>query len=76
VPRLKKVTLAPAPPIQDAPVTVALSVRKAALAVGVSTSFLYTQMTAGRLKYVKAGRRRLIPVADLNAFLTSLSTEA
>ncbi len=33
-------------------------------AFNVSRSFVYEEMTAGRLKFVKVGRRTLIPRAD------------
>lgn len=46
----------------------------AAAEAGVSRSFLYAEMAAGRLHSRKAGRRRLILGADLGAWLESLPT--
>jgi excisionase family DNA binding protein len=45
---------------------------EAANVVGVSRSFLYDEMSAGRLVSRHAGRRRLILAADLDAWLNSL----
>jgi excisionase family DNA binding protein len=53
----------------------ALGVAEAARQAGVSRSFLYEQMTAGRLAFVKAGKRRLVLVEDLRAWLSSLRQE-
>lgn len=53
------------------PVTgsLALSPRQAARSLGVSPQTLYNLLNAGRIRSVKVGRRRLIPVAELARFL-------
>jgi excisionase family DNA binding protein len=48
-----------------------VSVNKAAVMVGVSRRFLYDEIKLGRLRSGKAGRRRLIEVVDLRAWLRS-----
>ena len=50
----------------------ALSVGDAAESTGLSKSTLYNCMKAGTLKYIKAGSRRLITMAELESFLTRL----
>jgi excisionase family DNA binding protein len=50
----------------------AVGVPDAARRAGVSRSFLYEEMTAGRLRFLKAGKRRLILADDLRAWLSSL----
>ena len=50
---------------------ISVSVNKAALMVGVSRRFLYDEIKYGRLKSGKAGRRRLIGVVDLQAWVSS-----
>ncbi len=42
---------------------------------GLSRSHVYVEMGAGRLMYVKAGRRRLIRVGDLEAYVAALSSQ-
>jgi excisionase family DNA binding protein len=46
-----------------------VSVNRAAVMVGVSRRFLYDEIKLGRLRSGKAGRRRLIEVVDLRAWL-------
>jgi excisionase family DNA binding protein len=48
------------------------SIKQAAKIAGVGRSFLYDEISAGRLVAKKAGRRTLIFEADLNAWLASL----
>ena len=48
----------------------AYSVREAARITGLSRDLLYDEMRAGRLAYLKIGRRRLITRQHLEAFLT------
>lgn len=50
----------------------AYSPESAARAAGVSRSYIYDEMTAGRLASRHAGRRRLILAADLDAWLDAL----
>lgn len=51
----------------------ALRVNQAAQAANLSRSTLYNEMKAGNLHFVKCGSRRLIPVAELEAFLSHLA---
>lgn len=48
----------------------AYSVDEAARATGLSRDLLYDEMRAGRLPYLKVGRRRIITRQQLEAFLT------
>jgi excisionase family DNA binding protein len=47
----------------------AYSVNEAAQATGLSRDLLYDEMRAGRLAYLKIGRRRIITRQQLQAFL-------
>lgn len=47
----------------------AYSVKEAAEATGLSRDLLYDEMRAGRLAYLKIGRRRIISRQQLHAFL-------
>jgi excisionase family DNA binding protein len=47
----------------------AYSVKEAAEATGLSRDLLYDEMRAGRLDYLKIGRRRIISRQQLQAFL-------
>jgi excisionase family DNA binding protein len=47
----------------------AYSVKEAAEATGLSRDLLYDEMRAGRLAYLKIGRRRIITRQKLQAFL-------
>ncbi len=63
----------PEQPIADAAPLVdrlAYSVAEAAEATGLSRDLLYDEMRAGRLAYLKVGRRRIITRQHLHAFLT------
>ena len=48
----------------------AYSVSEAAQVTGLSRDLLYDEMRAGRLAYLKIGRRRIITRQQLEAFLT------
>jgi excisionase family DNA binding protein len=48
----------------------AYSVDEAAELTGLSRDLLYDQMRAGKLTYLKVGRRRIITRQHLEAFLT------
>jgi hypothetical protein len=50
---------------------ISVSVNKATSMVSVSRRFLYDEIKFGRLKSGKAGRRRIIVVADLRAWARS-----
>jgi excisionase family DNA binding protein len=43
---------------------------------GLSRTKLHNEMSAGRLRYVKVGTRRLIPHAALTAYIRLLESEA
>jgi excisionase family DNA binding protein len=47
----------------------AYSMEDAAKAAGVSRSFIYTEAAAGRLVTRKLGKRRLVHIDDLNAWI-------
>ena len=51
----------------------AYSVDEAAKITGLSRDLLYDQMRAGRLLYLKVGRRRVITRQHLEAFLSSVA---
>ena len=51
-------------------------VNEAAEALRLSRSLVYELIRSGRLRSVKAGRRRLIPVAALTEYVDSLSRSA
>jgi excisionase family DNA binding protein len=51
----------------------AYSVDEAAHVTGLSRDLLYDQMRAGKLLYLKVGRRRIITRQHLEAFLTRAS---
>jgi excisionase family DNA binding protein len=48
----------------------AYSVDEAAAITGLSRDLLYDQMRAGKLAYLKVGRRRIITRQHLDAFLS------
>jgi excisionase family DNA binding protein len=52
------------------------SVQDAAGLLGMSRSRAYVEMGEGRLHFVKRGRYRRIPAADLHAYLELLRAEA
>jgi excisionase family DNA binding protein len=47
----------------------ALSVEEAARVVGISRRQIYEEITRGRLRTVKVGKRRLVPHDDLKHWL-------
>ncbi|MGH9121503.1 MAG: helix-turn-helix domain-containing protein [Acidimicrobiales bacterium] len=47
----------------------AVSARDAATFIGVGHDAIYALMRQGRLRSVRLGRRRLIPLTELNRFL-------
>jgi excisionase family DNA binding protein len=51
-------------------------VDEAAMALRLSRSVLYELIRSGRLRTVKAGRRRLVPVAALDEYVHSLDGAA
>jgi excisionase family DNA binding protein len=54
----------------DLPVDrLAYSIKEAAEATGLSRDLLYDEMRAGRLAYLKIGRRRIITRQQLQSFL-------
>ena len=58
--------LSPDPPVDR----LAYSVEEAARITGLSRDLLYDQMRAGKLRYLKVGRRRIITRQNLESFLT------
>ena len=65
----------PSPEIPHTP-RLALSMREAARATGLSRSRLYIEVAQGRLKVRKAGRRTIVTVAELQRFLEALDHAA
>ena len=59
----------------SAPNKRALSIGEFTAIYGVGRSTAYAEMSAGRLEYVKCGRRRLIPVDSAEAWLQRLKQE-
>ncbi len=51
---------------------IAITVEEAAKAAGVGRTTIFMELRNGRLKGRKVGRRTVISVEDLNAWLTSL----
>ena len=47
-----------------------LSIDEAAALLGVGRSFLYGELQAGRLRSLKAGRRRLVPAAAIGEYVS------
>ena len=65
------------PSIQSADIPrAALRVSEACSALAISRSKLYLELAAGRLHAVKCGRRTLIPVPSIKAWLDGLPTRA
>lgn len=58
------------------PEPLAISISKAARHAGIGRSTLYEQIKAGNLASLKIGKRRLIRIADLDAWLQSLAKRA
>lgn len=54
----------------------AVSIEEAARLAGVGRGYLYQQISQGRLRARKAGRRTLIALADLAAWVEALPTFA
>jgi excisionase family DNA binding protein len=50
----------------------ALRVREACVSLSISRSKLYEELAAGRIKALKAGSCTLIPMASIDAWLSSL----
>ncbi len=74
MPKLKTTLRPPTGGPSPSPIPrVSFSVDEAAQSCGLSKSFLYNCMAEGKLKFIKAGSRRLIVVSELEAFLGRLS---
>lgn len=54
----------------------ALRIHDAVRVSGLSRATLYVEISAGRLRAIKAGGRRLIMTADLQAYLDSFREAA
>lgn len=54
----------------------AYSIDEVAEATGLSGSLIYDEMNAGRLGYIKVGRRRIITRRQLEAFLGNVEDAA
>lgn len=51
---------------------VAVTVNEFCAATGIGRTHLYKQVKAGRIKIKKSGRRTLIPVTEIQAYLARL----
>lgn len=75
MPKRKTHDHAAAVPASPAIPRLCLSVPEVAESTSLSKSTLYNCMKEGRLKFIKAGSRRLIPMTELQAFLSALAVE-
>jgi len=55
--------------VEATPGRLAHSVEEAAHALGIGRSLVFALLKDGKLKSIKIGKRRLIPVVELQAFL-------
>jgi excisionase family DNA binding protein len=55
--------------------TLLISIPEACSRTGIGRSFLYERLATGSIRSVKAGRRRLIDAASLEAWAASLPEE-
>lgn len=55
---------------------IAASIPESARIVGVSRSLIYKMLNEGRLPSVKIGRRRVIPIEALRAFIEAQTQKA
>ncbi len=53
-----------------------LDIDSASASLGLGRSFLYREIAAGRLRTVKAGRRRLVPAAAIAEYITGRQAAA
>ena len=58
-------------PSSISPERLAYSIEEVADLTGISRSLVYDMMSAGRLEYIKVGRRRIITVQQLDTFLSA-----
>lgn len=61
-------------PVSAAPERL-LSIDQAASALGIGRTALYGELTNGRLRSFKVGRRRLIPVSAIDAYIEVRAAE-
>jgi excisionase family DNA binding protein len=59
---------------QPTPITV--SIDQAARLAGIGRTLLYQEISKGRLRARKAGRRTLIPIQELDVWLNALPTRS
>lgn len=76
MPRLKPTPPAPKEPIVEPVRRAAHTVEEAAQALRVSRSYTYQLIRDGKLRTVKAGRRRLVPAEALAECLQALGVPA
>jgi len=62
-------------PLTPAVKALALSVKEAAAALGIGRTMVFYLMRDGRLKPIKIGKRTLIPVKEIEAFIARLQAE-
>lgn len=61
--------------LRSEPEALALSIDDLVRAMGLSRSFLYAEMAAGRLRYIKAGKRRLVTHEGATQYLRDREAE-
>jgi excisionase family DNA binding protein len=61
---------------RPAPERVVLTVAEVMDTTGLSRQFIYNEVRSGRLRSLKVGRRRLVRVPDLEAWLDSFADTA
>jgi excisionase family DNA binding protein len=62
-----------APKLDENGIALLISVEKAALALGIGRTQLFSLIAQGSISSVKIGRRRLVVTRDLEAFVRRLS---
>lgn len=68
---------ASSPSAQTAPIPrAALTVNETCAALSISRTKFYEQVEEGRIRVLKLGRRTLVPVTEVPAFLDSLRPKA
>ena len=76
VPPIGTAKVKPRLPRADVPIhdRISLSVEEAAGLTGIGRTTIYTALRDGDIPRVRIGKRTLVKVADLNAWLTKITT--
>lgn len=62
-------------PVGPAPLALALNVEEAAAALGIGRTMVFYLLRDGKLRAIKIGKRTLIPVKEIEAFIARLQAE-